>query len=52
MDQAIELIQSQIEDMRIAASKMYGASRRSFQAQMCLKYCNIRSDRRAKKKRI
>ncbi len=40
MDQAIELIQSQIEDMRIAASKMYGASRRSFQAQMCLKYCN------------
>ena len=40
MNQAIELTQSQIEDMRIAASKMYGASRRSFQAQMCLKYAN------------
>ena len=39
MDQAIELTQSQIEDMRIAASKMYGVFRRSFQAQMCLKYC-------------
>ena len=40
MDQAIELTQSQIEDMRIAANKMYGACRRSFQAQMCLKYVN------------
>ena len=40
MDQAIELTQSQIEDMRIAASKMYGSCRRSFQAQMCLKYVN------------
>ena len=40
MDQTIELTQSQIEDMRIAASKMYGASRRSFQAKMCLKYVN------------
>ncbi len=43
MDQAIELTQSQIEDMRIAASKMYGACRRSFQAQMCLKYVNGRA---------
>ena len=40
LDQAIELTQSQIEDMPIAASKMYGAFRRSFQAQMCLKYCH------------
>ncbi len=40
MVQAIELRQSQIEDMRIAANKMYGVHRRSFQAQMCLKYTN------------
>ncbi len=30
---------SQIEDLRLAASKLLGASRRSFQAQMALKYC-------------
>jgi len=31
---------SQIEDLRLAASKMSGAARRSFQAQMTLKYCD------------
>ncbi len=30
---------SQIEDLRLAASKLLGATRRSFQAEMCLKYC-------------
>jgi hypothetical protein len=30
---------SQIEDLRLAASKLRGAERRSFQAQMTLKYC-------------
>nr|WP_206603273.1 transposase [Leptolyngbya ohadii] len=30
---------SQIEDLRLAASKMHGAERRSFQAEMALKYC-------------
>ena len=30
---------SQIEDIRLAASKMHGAERRSFQAEMALKYC-------------
>ena len=30
---------SQIEDLRLAASKLLGAARRSFQAEMCLKYC-------------
>ncbi len=30
---------SQIEDLRLAASKLLGALRRSFQAEMCLKYC-------------
>ena len=39
MEQLIQLTPSQIEDIRLAASKMYGVSRRSFQAQMCLKYC-------------
>nr|WP_199755813.1 hypothetical protein [Chroococcidiopsis cubana] len=34
-----QLDQSQIEDLQLAASKLLGASRRSFQAQMCLKYC-------------
>jgi len=33
------LPRSQIEDLRLAASKLLGASRRSFQAEMCLKYC-------------
>src|SRR3989441_4798292 len=29
----------QIEDLRLAASKMTGAARRAFQAEMALKYC-------------
>lgn len=29
----------QVEDLRLAASKMRGAERRSFQAEMALKYC-------------
>lgn len=33
------LSQSQVEDLRLAASKMTGASRREFQAQMTIKYC-------------
>ena len=35
---------SQIEDIRLAASKMHGAERRAFQAEMALKYCegNVR----------
>ncbi len=33
------LTPSLVEDLCLAASKMTGASRRSFQAQMCLKYC-------------
>ncbi len=40
MDQVIELTQSQIQDIPMAASKMYGAFLRSFQVQMCLKYCH------------
>ncbi len=31
---------SQIQDMRLAASKMTGAARRAFQAAMALKYCH------------
>ena len=31
---------SQISDLRLAAQKMTGVERRSFQAQMSLKYCN------------
>ncbi len=34
---------SQIEDLRLAASKLTGAKRRSFQAEMTLKYCQGRS---------
>jgi len=34
-----ELSESQVEDIRLAASKMSGAKRRSFQAEMTLKYC-------------
>jgi hypothetical protein len=30
---------SQIEDLRLASSKLLGAARRSFQAEMTLKYC-------------
>lgn len=33
------LSQGQIADLRLAASKLKGAERRSFQAQMTLKYC-------------
>ena len=33
------LIPSQIEDLRLAASKMDGVERRFFQAEMALKYC-------------
>jgi Rhodopirellula transposase DDE domain len=34
------LTPSQIEDLRLAGSKMSGAARRSFQAEMTLKYCD------------
>src|SRR2546425_2104959 len=33
------LTPSQIHDLRLAASKMTGAARRAFQAEMALKYC-------------
>lgn len=36
---AKSLTASQIEDLRLAASKMNGVERRIFQAQMTLKYC-------------
>jgi len=32
--------QSQIEDLKLAATKMHGADRRSFHAAMTLKYCS------------
>ena len=36
----IELLTaSQIADLRLAASKLTGAKRRAFQAEMALKYC-------------
>src|SRR5512143_1452196 len=35
----IFLSASQIEDLKLASSKMSGADRRSFQAAMTLKYC-------------
>lgn len=38
-DQEALLSASQIEDLRLAASKLRGAERRSFQAEMALKYC-------------
>ena len=31
---------SQIEDIRLAAAKMTGATRRSYQAEMAEKHCN------------
>ena len=40
MEETVQLRESQIEDIRLAATKMSGVSRRSFQAQMCLKYCD------------
>lgn len=39
MNDIDELRQSIIEDICLAASKMSGVSRRSFQGRMCLKYC-------------
>jgi hypothetical protein len=36
---ALPLPVSQIEDLRLASSKMSGVERRSFQAAMALKYC-------------
>lgn len=43
-DKPNRLTSSQIEDLRLAARKMKGASRRGFQAEMCSKYCggNVR----------
>lgn len=35
-----QLTRSRIEDLRLASSKLTGAKRRSFQAEMCLKYCD------------
>lgn len=35
----MSLTPSQVEDFRLASSKMTGASRRAFQAQMTIKYC-------------
>lgn len=35
-----QLSRSQIEDLRLASTKLSGAKRRSFQAEMCLKYCD------------
>ncbi len=35
----MSLTTSQVEDLRLASSKMTGAGRRAFQAQMTLKYC-------------
>ncbi len=35
----MSLAPSQVEDLRLAASKMTGAKRRAFQAQMTIKYC-------------
>jgi hypothetical protein len=33
------LTAAQIGDLRLASSKMHGAERRAFQAEMALKYC-------------
>jgi hypothetical protein len=40
-----KLSQSQIEDLRLAASKLSGAKRRNFQAEMSLKYCEGKARR-------
>jgi hypothetical protein len=37
--EAEQLTRSQIEELRLASSKLSGAKRRGFQAQMCWKYC-------------
>ena len=34
------LSESQIEDLRLAATHLTGVKRRAFQAEMALKYCN------------
>ncbi len=36
----VSLSPSQIEDLRLAASKLKGVARRSFQAEMTVKYCD------------
>ena len=36
----LPLSQSQIEDLRLAASHLTGVKRRAFQAEIALKYCN------------
>jgi hypothetical protein len=36
----IELSRTQIENLHLASSKMTGARRRAFQAEIALKYCN------------
>jgi len=36
----LKLELEQIEDIRLACSKMHGSEKRSFQAEMVLKYCN------------
>ena len=41
-EQQLILSRSQVEDLRLAASKMSGAERRNFQAAMTLKYCDGR----------
>ena len=40
-----KLSQSQIEDLRLASSKLSGAKRRDFQAEMSLKYCEGKARR-------
>ncbi len=35
-----QLTQTQIEDLRLASSRLSGEKRRAFQAEMTLKYCN------------
>jgi hypothetical protein len=37
---ALPLLTTQVEDLRLASSNMTGATRRAFQAQMTLKYCD------------
>jgi hypothetical protein len=37
---ALPLLPTQVEDLRLASSNMTGATRRAFQAQMTLKYCD------------
>jgi hypothetical protein len=39
-ERKISLEAEHLEDIRLAASKMTGARRRAFQAEMALKYCS------------